>query len=175
MLRRRNSCSVFGALVGITVLGLPLLVGNESSQGPGQSASQLPSGWSELGLSKDQRTKIQAIQGECKLKIAEVERQLKELQAEERRRMVAVLTTHQQETLRGKHRNAEPIIVEQDFVRPSNAHGTQFEQRSVAQVVLQYDRRLCPKVGFYTKFNVSNGAKDYLHVWRVWRSFRIGF
>jgi uncharacterized protein YndB with AHSA1/START domain len=24
-----------------------------------------------------------------------------------------------------------------------------------------------PKVGFYTKFNVSPGEKDYLHVWRV--------
>ncbi len=71
-------------MVGITILGSTLLVGNDPSQVPGEFAGQLPSGWSELGLGKEQRTKIQAIQGECKMKIAEVERQLKELQAEER-------------------------------------------------------------------------------------------
>jgi hypothetical protein len=107
-----------GTLVGITILGSALLVGNESSQAPRESAGRLPSGWSELGLSTEQRTKIQAIQGECKMKIAEVEGQLKELRAEERRKMVAVLTGDQKETLRGKDRNAEPIIVEQTFRAP---------------------------------------------------------
>ena len=36
------------ALAGITILGPALLVGNGSPQGPRESASQLPSGWSEL-------------------------------------------------------------------------------------------------------------------------------
>ena len=134
-------------LAGIKILGLALLVGNESSQGPRESAGQLPSGWSELGLSKEQSTKIQAIQRECKMKIAEVERQLKELQAEERRRMVAVLTSDQKESLRGKDMNAEPIIVEQTFRAHRTRMGCDLEQRSDAQVVLQYDQRLCPKGG----------------------------
>jgi Spy/CpxP family protein refolding chaperone len=94
-----------GALAGITIVGLALSVGRGSSQGPGESAGQLPPGWSELGLSEEQRTKIQSIQGECQMRIAELERQLQELQAEQRRKMVAVLTSDQKETLRGKDMN----------------------------------------------------------------------
>ena len=157
-----------GALAGITILGLALLVGNESSQGHRESTGQLPSGWSELGLSNEQRTKIQAIQSACKMKIAEVERQLKGLQAEERRRMVAVLTSDQKETLRGKDMNAEPIIVEQTFRAPIERVWDAISNKDqMPKWFFNTINDFVPKVGFYTKFNVSSGAKDYLHVWRV--------
>jgi hypothetical protein len=106
------------ALAGIAISGLGVLVGNGSSQAPRESAGQMPSGWSELGLSNEQRTKIRAVDGEFKAKIAELERQLKELQAEQRRKMVAVLTSDQKERLRGRDTNAEPIIVEQTLLAP---------------------------------------------------------
>jgi hypothetical protein len=86
--------------VGIAMLGFALLVGVGSSQGPKKSAGQLPSGWGKIGLSKEQKTKIYAIQGDYKMKIADLEKQLKDLKAEERRKMVAVLTEEQKDTLR---------------------------------------------------------------------------
>jgi uncharacterized protein YndB with AHSA1/START domain len=155
-------------LAGITIIGLALLVGTGSSQDPRESAGQLPSGWSELGLSTEQRAKIQAIHDECKMRIAELERQLKQLQAEQRRKMVAVLNSDQQKTLRGKDMNAEPIIVEQTFRAPIGRVWDAITNKDqMPKWFFNTINDFVPKVGFYTKFNVPSGAKDYLHVWRV--------
>jgi Spy/CpxP family protein refolding chaperone len=86
--------------VGVAILGLALLVGSGASQGTKKSTASLPSGWGKLGLSKEQKTKIYAIRGEYKVKIADLEQQLTELRSEETRKMVAVLSADQKDKLR---------------------------------------------------------------------------
>jgi uncharacterized protein YndB with AHSA1/START domain len=156
------------ALGGITTLGLALWVANGSAQGPSESTGQLPSGWSELGLSQEQRTKIEEIHNECTPRIAQLERQLKELQAEQRRKLVAVLTNDQKEALRVKDTNAEPIIVEQTYRAPIGRVWEAISNKDqMPKWFFKTINDFVPKVGFYTKFSVSSGGKDYLHVWRV--------
>jgi len=64
--------------------------------------------------------------------------------------------------------NAEPIVVEQDFRAPVGrvwdaiTHKDQMRKWLFGSI-----NDFVPRVGFYTSFNVSFGAKDYLHVWRV--------
>jgi Spy/CpxP family protein refolding chaperone len=88
------------SVVGVAVLGLALLVGAGTSQGPKKSIGQIPSGWKKLSLTKEQEVKIRAISVEFRGKIRDLEKQIDELKAEEKRKQVQVLTEDQKDKLR---------------------------------------------------------------------------
>ncbi len=82
--------------------------------------------------------------------------------------MVAVLTSDQKDTLRGKDGNAELIIVEQTFRAPIERVWDAISSKDqMPRWFFKTINDFVPKAGFYTKFNVSNGPNNYLHVWRV--------
>jgi uncharacterized protein YndB with AHSA1/START domain len=76
--------------------------------------------------------------------------------------------TLHKETLRGNNMNAEPIIVEQTFRAPIGSVWDAISNKDqMPKWFFKTINDFAPKVGFYTKFNVSSGETDYLHVWRV--------
>ena len=89
-----------GSVVGMAVLGLALLVGTGVSQNVKRPSASLPSGWSKLGLSKEQKEKVYSVRRDYRTKIAALEKQIEELRVEERGKMFAVLTADQKEKAR---------------------------------------------------------------------------
>jgi uncharacterized protein YndB with AHSA1/START domain len=64
--------------------------------------------------------------------------------------------------------NAEPIIVEQTYRAPIGRVWDAISNKDqMPKWFFGSIKEFDPRVGFWTKFNVSNGRKDYLHVWRV--------
>src|SRR5437764_6347478 len=53
---------------------------------------QLPQNWKALGLTDEQKTKVYSVQGKYRSRIADLERQIKELRAQERRDLEKILT-----------------------------------------------------------------------------------
>lgn len=60
---------------------------------------RLPSNWSKLGLSDDQKIKIYTIQGNSKIKIEELEKQIADLKAKQKQEMIKILTEEQKQKL----------------------------------------------------------------------------
>jgi Spy/CpxP family protein refolding chaperone len=91
-------------VLGLGVMALALLVSASDSQEKKDKAKgQLPPGWKDLtGLTAAQKEKIYQIQTDYKMKIGEMQKKIKDLQAEERKEMVSVLTDAQKEELRSK-------------------------------------------------------------------------
>jgi uncharacterized protein YndB with AHSA1/START domain len=64
--------------------------------------------------------------------------------------------------------NAEPIVVEETFRAPvARVWDAISNKDQMPKWFFKTINDFAPRVGFYTKFNVSAGEKDYLHVWRV--------
>jgi Spy/CpxP family protein refolding chaperone len=61
---------------------------------------QLPPNWSKLGLTDEQKQKVYEAQGEYREKIAELEKQIKDLRKQERTAMEKVLTDAQKARLK---------------------------------------------------------------------------
>src|SRR5262245_45087230 len=90
-------------VLGFGILGVALLVSSGTSQDkkePTKIKGQIPAGWKNLQLSKDQITKIQGIDAKFKAKVRELEDQIKELRVQERSEMVKLLTAEQRDMLR---------------------------------------------------------------------------
>ena len=66
---------------------------------PAKLKGQLPQGWGKIGLSDMQKQRIYAIQREYKGEIDKLETKIKELRAEQRRKMADVLTADQKKKL----------------------------------------------------------------------------
>lgn len=66
----------------------------------GKARGQLPTKWSKLGLSDEQKTKIYGIQASYRTKVQELEAKIKELRGQERSALEAVLTDSQKTRLR---------------------------------------------------------------------------
>ena len=88
-------------LLGLCVLGLALLVGTSASQDKKDKAKgQLPPGWKDLkNLTAAQKEKVYQINADFKLKIDDLNKKVKELEAERNKARVAVLTDEQKSEL----------------------------------------------------------------------------
>lgn len=75
-------------VVMVGVVALVVVVGGslfgDDKAAPAKVRKTLPTYWSKLGLSAEQRTKVLAIQAEYGAKVDALEQQLKKLQDEER-------------------------------------------------------------------------------------------
>lgn len=90
-------------LLGFGILGVALLVSTGTSgdkKDPAKIKGQIPAGWKNLSLSKEQTTKIQGIDAKFKAKIRDLEDQIKDLKVQERSEMVKLLTVDQKDLLR---------------------------------------------------------------------------
>ena len=83
------------------------LLGDGPKKGPDakpdpapKAADPLPAGWPQLNLSDAQRKRIHAVQDEYAPKIATLQKQIAELQAEERAKMYDLLTADQKKQLK---------------------------------------------------------------------------
>ena len=75
--------------------------------------------------------------------------------------MVAVLTSDQKETLRGKDVNAQPIIVEQTFRAPIERVWDAISNKDqMPKWFFNTINDFVPKVGFYTKFKEAALQED---------------
>jgi hypothetical protein len=81
---------------GILVLGLAVLVGAGASQEKKEKAA-LPAGFKALNLTASQDDKVRQVSADYKVKIDEMSKKLKELQAEKIRAELAVLTEEQRQ------------------------------------------------------------------------------
>lgn len=61
---------------------------------------QLPPYWKQLGLSEQQKAQVFAAQSKYRTRIADLERQIKELRAEEQKELAKILTDEQRTKLR---------------------------------------------------------------------------
>jgi Spy/CpxP family protein refolding chaperone len=61
---------------------------------------QLPQNWKALGLTDEQKAKVYSVQGKYRTRIADLERQIRELRAEERRDLEKIMTPEQKQKLR---------------------------------------------------------------------------
>ena len=80
-------------LLGSCVLGLAVLVGTSESQE--KKKANLPAGFKELKLTPTQEEKVREVSADYSAKIADLQKKLKELQAEKTRSELAVLTEEQ--------------------------------------------------------------------------------
>jgi hypothetical protein len=92
---------------GVCVLLAVALVVGTSLQGqekkddtPVKLKGVLPANWGKLGLSDEQKQKIYKIQGDFDTKTAGLEKQLKDLKAQEQSEMLKVLTDAQKARLK---------------------------------------------------------------------------
>jgi hypothetical protein len=90
-------------LFGLIALLLALLVGAGATQekkdkdDPKKAKGMLPPGFKDLGLSADQKGKIYSIQSDYKMKISDLQKKIKDLQAEESTAVFKVLTDEQRD------------------------------------------------------------------------------
>ena len=75
---------------------------------PAKVKGQLPSGWSKLKLTQEQKLKVYKVQQEYKVKIDELKKQITALQGKQRAEMVSVLTPEQKEKLKNLAIGTEP-------------------------------------------------------------------
>jgi hypothetical protein len=93
-------------LIGVVVIAFAasgLLFGDDKDSKKDTKAvrqGSLPPNYSKLGLSPDQKKKIQEIQGEYRGKIQELEEQIRDLRKKEKSEVEAVLTDTQKARLR---------------------------------------------------------------------------
>lgn len=66
----------------------------------GKSRGTLPTKWSKIGLSDEQKNKIYSVQSSYRAKVQELESKIKELRAQEKAELEAVLTDSQKTRLR---------------------------------------------------------------------------
>jgi hypothetical protein len=87
-------------LLGLCILGLALLVGTSASQEKKDKVKGiLPPGWKDLNLSAAQKEKVYEINAQFKVKIDELQKQIKGLETERKKAQVAVLNEEQKELL----------------------------------------------------------------------------
>ena len=87
-------------LAGAGILVLALLVGTSASQEKKDKIKgQLPANWKALELTEAQKEKVYEINAQFKTKFDDLNKKLKELQAEQKKAQVAVLTESQKELL----------------------------------------------------------------------------
>lgn len=91
-------------LFGLGLLGLALLVGGGATQDAkkdkddkGKVKGQLPPGFKDLDLSKEQKEKIYSIQADYKKKIGELQTKINELKKQQNQEEFKVLTDDQRE------------------------------------------------------------------------------
>ena len=88
---------------GLVALCLAMLVGIGSTQDAKKDKDEkktkgmLPAGFRELSLSAAQKTKIYTIQADYKAKIADLDKKMKDLRAQESQDVFKVLTNDQRE------------------------------------------------------------------------------
>lgn len=101
----------FRALVAglaVAVLATSLIYGQGSTKDttkntketPTKLKGYLPSGWSKLKLSTEQKQKVYKIRGEYRTKIDDLNKQIAALREKELRECVGVLNSDQKETLK---------------------------------------------------------------------------
>ncbi len=86
------------AVCGLLFLALSLLVSTGVSQDKDKkekAKGMLPAGFKDLNLSAEQKAKVYGIQADYKMKIAELEKKVKDLKAVEQKEIFAVLTDDQ--------------------------------------------------------------------------------
>jgi Spy/CpxP family protein refolding chaperone len=92
------------AVLGMAILGTALLVGTGASQDTGKTPSKtksyLPTGWKDLGLSKEQGFEISKIHAKYKDKVKVLEEEIKAAKVLEKQEMVKLLTADQKDKLR---------------------------------------------------------------------------
>jgi Spy/CpxP family protein refolding chaperone len=90
---------LFRSLVVLALFGV-ITAGTIVGQEKGKAKGQLPSGWSKLGLSDEQKQKVYEIQAKYKAKIEDLEKQIKEAKDHQRKDELAVLTDAQKKKLK---------------------------------------------------------------------------
>jgi Spy/CpxP family protein refolding chaperone len=69
--------------------------GKEKKKGKAAAGGRLPNGWTQLGLSEEQKKKIYAAQQQVRPKIEQLQKQIDDLEADLRVQLRAVLTDEQ--------------------------------------------------------------------------------
>ncbi len=102
--------SRFRVLLGVLALAAcgGLLLGDDApkktadtkADTPKATKHTLPQGWSQLGLTDEQKKKVYSIEDEYNPKIAALKKQIETLQNEEKAKKYAVLTEEQKKRLR---------------------------------------------------------------------------
>ena len=93
-------------VLALAVFGGGWLLGDDTKKTADKPATapkttrQLPQGWKQLGLSDEQKKKIHGIQDDYRPRIANLKKQLDDLQHEERAKMYDVLTADQKKALK---------------------------------------------------------------------------
>lgn len=89
------------SIAAVTLLAV-VTAGATVGQEKGKAKGQLPMGWSKLGLSEEQKTKIYEIQAKYRAKIDDLEKQIRETREKMNREEIDVLTPGQKALLKEK-------------------------------------------------------------------------
>lgn len=89
-----------GLMVFVLAVGGGLLLGQDTGDAPGKSATRLPPGWSKLGLTDKQKSTVYRIQGDYQKKIEPLQRQINGLRKQERAELLKVLNDDQRTRLK---------------------------------------------------------------------------
>jgi Spy/CpxP family protein refolding chaperone len=84
------------AVLALTLVSSGVMLAQEKAKGRGS----LPSGWSKLGLSDDQKKQVYSLQAEYRTKIDALQLQIDELKKKERAELAKVLTPAQKARLK---------------------------------------------------------------------------
>ena len=97
----RGSFLQYAALAAV-ILGAATVAGMDGGQEPAtkSKALKLPYGWSRIGLSAEQKAEAQKIVSEANAKVAELQKQIDAVRAQEKKELSALLTDSQRTELR---------------------------------------------------------------------------
>jgi TolA-binding protein len=95
----RTVLASVATICGLVLVAALVATADDKKETP-KGGKALPSGWSKLGLSDEQKDKIYSIQGEYKSQIEALEKQVKELRHKEKLAMDEVLTDAQKARLK---------------------------------------------------------------------------
>jgi Spy/CpxP family protein refolding chaperone len=89
----------FARSVAVFTLFALATAGITTAQDKGKAKGQLPTGWSKLGLSEEQKNKVYDIHTKHHTKIEDLKKQIKDEEEKMRKEQLAVLTPDQKKKL----------------------------------------------------------------------------
>jgi len=122
----------FRAILGILALALVVSSGTfgDDKKDPPKAKGYLPMYWKQLGLTDAQRQKVYDVQAKYKEKMADLEKQLKQLKSQERDELFEVLSREQKDQLKKIYDEKGPPDSPKDGAKKDDAPSKDSEKDS---------------------------------------------
>jgi Type II secretion system (T2SS), protein G len=138
LFQRGDSMKRLPVIVGLVTVCLAMLVGigatQDTKKEEKKAKGMLPPGFKDLNLTAEQKGKIYALQADYKKKIADLDKQIKDLRAQEFPELIKVLTDDQRE----KYLKAKGVEPKKDGDKEAKVDTAKLQVKSLTIACDQY-------------------------------------